>query len=203
MKKIFLLLFMTGFSIAIFAQRDSSEEKTGGFQKDKLFTGGDLTVSFYTGGTTLGISPYFGYSITHWLDAAVSLNFIYQGRKDIYNYKYRQTNVGPGAFIRLFPIDFLYVQAQYEHNFINYKEIPPGGGTTYKGKLDVNSLLLGAGYSSGRSEGSNTYYYLSVMFDVAQQLRSPYVDNYGRLIPIIKAGFNIGLFQGRQRRGRY
>ena len=203
MKKIFLLLFMTGFSIAIFAQRDSSEEKTGGFQKDKLFTGGDLTVSFYTGGTTLGISPYFGYSITHWLDAAVSLNFIYQGRKDAYSYKYRQTNVGPGAFVRLFPIDFLYVQAQYEHNFINYKEIAPGGGTTYKGKFDVNSLLLGAGYSSGRSEGSNTYYYLSVMFDVAQQLRSPYVDNYGRLIPIIKAGFNIGLFQGRQRRGRY
>ena len=203
MKKMFLLLFMTAFSITIFAQRDSSEERTGGFQKDKLFTGGDVTVSFYTGGTTLGISPYFGYSLTHWLDAAVSLNFIYQGQKDQYGDKYRQTNIGPGAFVRLFPIDFLYAQAQYEHNFINAKYIPNNGSGNNRYKTDVNSLLLGAGYSSGRSEGSNTYYYLSVMFDVAQLPGSPYVDTYGRLIPVIKAGFNIGLFQGRQRKGRY
>lgn len=204
MKKVFLLVFVTGFSIALSAQeRDSSEEKVRGFQKDKLFTGGDVTISFYTGGTTLGVSPYFGYSVTKWLDAAISLNFIYQGQKDVYAYKYRQTNIGPGAFVRLFPIDFLYVQGQYEHNFINYKIIPPGGGSSSKFKTDVNSLLLGAGYSSGRSEGSNTYYYLSVMFDVAQLRNSPYVDSYGRMIPVVRAGFNIGLFQGRQRRGRY
>ncbi len=204
MKKIILLLFVTGSSIAIFAQqRDSSEERTGDFKKDKLFTGGDVTIAFYTGGTTLGVSPYLGYSLTKWLDAAVSLNFIYQGQKDIYGYKYRQTNIGPGAFVRLFPIDFLYAQAQYEHNFINYKILAPGGGGSSKFKTDVNSLLLGAGYSSGRSEGSNTYYYLSVMFDVAQLRNSPYVDSYGRMIPVIRAGFNIGLFQGRQRRDRY
>lgn len=204
MKKIILLLLVTGYSIGIFAQqRDSSEEKTVGFKKDKLFTGGDVTLAFYTGGTTLGVSPYLGYSLTKWLDAAVSLNFIYQGQKDINGYKYRQTNIGPGAFVRLFPIDFLYAQAQYEHNFINYKILAPGGGSSSKFKTDVNSLLLGAGYSSGRSEGSNTYYYLSVMFDVAQLRNSPYVDSYGRMIPVIRAGFNIGLFQGRQRRNRY
>ena len=116
--------------------------------------------------------------------------------------KARQTNIGPGAFVRLFPIDFLYVQAQYEHNFINYKYIPQAGGGTFKDKFDVNSFLLGAGYSSGRGGGSNTYYYLSVMFDVAQLPNSPYVDSYGRLVPIIRAGFNVGLFQGRQKRNR-
>lgn len=204
MKKVFLLVFVMGISMALSAQeRDSSEEKVRGFQKDKLFTGGDVTISFYTGGTTLGVSPYFGYSVTKWLDAAVSLNFIYQGQKDVYGYKYRQTNIGPGAFVRLFPVDFLYVQAQYEHNFINYKIIPPGGGSSPKFKADVNSLLLGAGYSSGRSEGSNTYYFLSVMFDVAQLPNSPYIDSYRRMIPVVRAGFNIGLFQGRQRRRRY
>ena len=204
MKKVFLLVFVMGISMALSAQeRDSSEEKVRGFQKDKLFTGGDVTISFYTGGTTLGVSPYFGYSVTKWLDAAVSLNFIYQGQKDVYGYKYRQTNIGPGAFVRLFPVDFLYVQAQYEHNFINYKIIPPGSGSSPKFKADVNSLLLGAGYSSGRSEGRNTYYFLSVMFDVAQLPNSPYIDSYRRMIPVVRAGFNIGLFQGRQRRRRY
>lgn len=203
MKKIFLVLFLTAFSMAIFAQEsESSEEKVGGFQKEKLFTGGDLTLSFYTGGTTLGVSPYFGYSLTKWLDAAVNLNFVYQGQKDPYGNKYRQTNFGPGAFVRIFPIDFLYAQVQYEHNFISSKYIPQGG-SSYKYKTDVNSLLLGAGYSSGRREGSNTYFYLSVMFDVLQLPNSPYVDSYGRLIPVIRAGYNIGLFQGRQRRNRY
>jgi hypothetical protein len=203
MKKILLLLCLSGFSAMLFAQQtEPEEEKIRGFQKDRLFTGGDLTLSFYTGGTTIGVSPYFGYSVTKWLDAAVSLNFIYHGQKDINGNKIRQTNIGPGAFIRLFPVDFLYVQAQYEHNFINYKYIAQGGGGTFKDNFDVNSLLLGAGYSSGRGGGSNTYYYLSVLFDVAQLPNSPYVDSYGRLVPVIRAGFNIGLFQGRQRRNR-
>ena len=206
MKKVFFLIFLTGLSVAAVAQKEMEpeEEKTGGFQKEKLFTGGDLTLAFYSGLTTLGVSPYLGYSVTKWLDGAVSLNFVYQGQRDEFGNKYRQTNFGPGAFVRLFPVDFLYAQVQYEHNFITSKYIAEDGSASSKYKTDVNSLLLGAGYCSGRSEGSNTYYYLSVLFDVAQLPNSPYVDYQGRLIPIIKAGLNIGLFQGRQRvRHRY
>jgi len=157
-----------------------------------------VTVSFYTGGTVLGVSPHFGYSITEWLDAAVSLNFIYTGERDQYDTKYRQTNLGPGAFIRIFPVKFLFAQAQYEHNFQTLK-ILPAVGSSYKSKEDVNSLLLGAGFASGREKGNNTYYYLSVMFDALKLTNSPYVDSYGRLIPVIRAGFNIALFQGRNR----
>lgn len=204
MKKIVLLVSVTIFSISVFAQQsEPEEERVTGFQKEKLFTGGDLTLAFYTGGTTLGVSPYLGYSLTKWLDAALSVNVIYQGQKDYSGIKYRQTNIGPGAFVRVFPVDFLYLQGQYEHNFINLKVIEPGVGTVARGKTDVNSVLLGAGYSSGRSEGNNTFYYFSVLFDVAQQPNSPYVDAGRRMIPVVRAGFNIGLFQGRQRRGRY
>lgn len=185
--------------MVIFAQdnEDEIEQKTG-FQKDKLFTGGDFTASFSTVGSAFGISPYFGYSVTKWLDAAVNVNFLYQGQKDNNGGKFRQTNFGPGAFIRLFPVNFLYVQAQYEHNFVSSKYIPFGGGNTFKNKFDVNSMLIGAGYSSGRSEGNNTYFYFSLMVDVLQLPGSPYTDSYGRLIPVVKAGYNIGLFQGRQ-----
>lgn len=207
MKKILLLVGVTVFSVAVFAQKNEPEEEpVKGFQKEKLFTGGDLTLAFSTGtfsGTTLGISPYFGYSLTKWLDAALSMNVVYQGQKDYSGIKYRQTDFGPGAFIRVFPVNFLYLQAQYEHNFIKSKVIQPGIGTIATGKADVNSLLLGVGYSSGRYEGNNSYFYMSLMFDVAQLPNSPYVDNYGRVRPIIKAGYNIGLFQGRQRRSRY
>lgn len=213
MKKVFLLLVVSSLSMVTFAQaqQDGPEEvKTGGFKKEKMFTGGDLTLSFYTGGTTLGVSPYLGYSITKWLDAAVKFNFLYQSQSNYDNtIKYRQTNYGPGAFVRLFPINFLFVQAQYEHNFISSKIIQ-SGTSSFKNKSDVNSLLLGIGYSSGRSEGNNTYFYFSLMYDVLKLPNSPYVDYSGRLVPVISAGYNIGLFQGgggggerrRQRNGR-
>lgn len=199
MRKICLALFFAAFSMAVVAQNNDEDETPRGFQKDKLFTGGNLTVSFYTGGTTLGLSPYLGYSLTSWLDAAVNLNFVYQGEKDIYGGKYRQTNLGPGGFLRIFPLNFLYVQAQYEHNFVNNKYIQPNGGNTLKFNADVNSLLLGAGYSSDRSPGNNSYFYFTLMYDVLQLPNSPYMDSYSRAIPVFRAGYNIALFQGRRR----
>ena len=186
MKKLF---FFLGLSCVIFSLK-AQDQNSGWFNKANLFTGGNVTASFYTGGTVLGVSPHFGYSLTPWLDAAVSLNFIYTGQTDLYDNKLRQ----PGAFVRLFPINFLFTQAQYEHNFQTIKVIP-SGTSSYKLKQDVNSLLIGAGYSSGRQKGSNSYYYFSVMFDALQLKGSPYVDSYGRLIPVIRAGFNIALFR--------
>jgi hypothetical protein len=198
MKKIVLVLFLVGCSVTLFAQQDDdSEEKTGGFKKEKLFTGGDFALSFYSGGLAVGISPYIGYSLTSWMDAAVSLNFLYLSQNQGYGSTYKQTNFGPGAFIRVFPLNFLYFQAQYEHNFVNYKYTYQGGITSETYKTDVNSLLLGIGYSGGRSLSNKSYFYLSLMFDVLQLPGSPYVDYYGQAIPIIKAGYNISLFQGR------
>ena len=198
MKKLIIVVLFFNFAVAVKAQ-DETKERTGGFKKEKLFTGGNFIASFYTGGTVLGVSPHLGYSLTNWLDAAVSLNFIYTGETDEYANKLRQTNFGPGAFVRIFPINFLFVQAQYEHNFQTTKGTPRGGNTvTYK--EDVNSILLGAGIASGREKGNNSYYYFSVMFDALKLANSPYVDSHGRLIPVIRAGFNIALFQGNNRK---
>ena len=190
MKKLSLAITLFSIILTVKAQ----DQPPGGFNRANMFTGGNVTASFYTGGTVLGVSPHLGYSVTPWLDAAVSLNFIYTGQTDLYDNKLRQTNLGPGAFVRLFPVNILFVQAQYEHNFQTVKVIP-SGMDSYKLREDVNSLLIGAGYSSSRQKGSNTYYYLSVMFDALQLKGSPYVDSYGRLIPVIRAGFNVALFR--------
>ena len=197
MKKLIIAFLLFNLSVVATAQ-DENEERTSGFKKEKMFTGGNVIASFYTGGTVLGVSPHLGYSLTNWLDAAVSLNFIYTGQTDEAGNKLRQTNFGPGAFVRIFPIKLLFAQAQYEHNFQTLKGTPRGG-TTVTYKDDVNSILLGAGIASGREKGNNSYYYFSVMFDALQLPNSPYIDSYGRLIPVIRAGFNIALFQGKNR----
>jgi hypothetical protein len=203
MKKTMFIaaLFVACLNVSAQETEDESQEPRG-FKKENLFTGGNVNASFFNGTTALGVSPYFGYSITNWLDAAVSLNFNYISQRDVqvYGDKVRQTILGPGAFVRLFPVNFLFAQAQFEHNFLTQKYIPADNSsyTRDKYKTDVNSLLLGVGYASGRERDNKTYYYISVSFDVLKLPNSPYVDNLQRSIPIINAGFNIALFQGRR-----
>jgi hypothetical protein len=192
------------------AQDDEENEK--GFKKENLFTGGSVTFSFFNGQTLLGANPLFGYKLTDWADAGLAFNFLYSSARDYneFNDKIRQTVYGPGVFTRLYPVSFLFVQGQFEHNFSTLKYIPAPGSIFYtnaKSKSGANSLLLGAGFAQGRVGGSNTFYYISVLFDVLKNINSPYVNvTYNpnnpaqrriTMTPVIRAGFNIGLFQGR------
>lgn len=200
--KLSILILSFIISASGLMAQDENISKEKGFRKENLFTGGNLTASFFSGTTLLGVSPYFGYSLNRFIDVAASINFNYTSQRDYTEYgdKARQTVFGPGTFIRLFPVKFLFAQAQYEHNFIRFKYIPAANGTYLPAltHYDANSFLVGGGYTSGRGMGNNTFYYLSVMWDIGGVAQSPYVDGLGRNFPVIRAGFNIGLFQGKQ-----
>lgn len=206
-KAIIALSSLFLFTTAIYAQDERDEEPKAGFKKENLFTGGSLSVSFFSGGTILGGTPIFGYRIADWLDAGVAFNYIYSGRRD-YPYfgdKIRQHTYGPGVFTRLYPVNFLFLQGQFEHNFMTQKYIPGNGTNSLKFKEDVSSFLVGVGYAQGRDKFSNSFYYISVLFDVLKDINSPYTEvvydqnnePVVRVVPIFRAGFNIPLFQGR------
>jgi hypothetical protein len=179
-----------------FLMAQKTDNRKSGFDKTRLFTGGDITASFFNGGSVLGANPHIGYSLTNWLSVAFKTSYIYTGQRDEIGNKYRNNVISPGVFVRAFPLPFLFVQVQPEHNFIRYKEIYSVGGTS-NFKEDVNSLLVGAGYCQGRQAGDNSYFYFSVMVDVIKSPFSPYVDRFQRAVPVISAGFNIALFGGR------
>lgn len=211
MKKIIVSAILFSSIIITASAQDEKQEKEKGFKKENLFTGGSVTASFFTGGTILGANPVFGYQLANWVDAGVAFNYTYQGRHDYiyFNDKLRQHVFGPGVFARLYPVRFLFVQGQFEHNFTNLTYTDPGGFKT-KDKADANSLLVGAGIAQGRQRGSNSFFYLSVLFDVLKNPNSPYVNNVydgsgnsvrTDIVPIVRAGINIALFQGGQ--GRY
>jgi len=211
MKKGLFILYLFFLSATLFAQDDDESEK--GFKKENLFTGGSITLSFFNGQTLLGANPVFGYKIADWVDAGFAFNFVYNGSRDYreFNDKIRQTVLGPGVFTRLYPVKFLFVQGQFERNYTTLKYIPAPGGSyiNEKRKTEANSLLLGAGFAQGREPGSTSFYYISLLFDVLKNINSPYVNvNYNpdnttqqrvTMAPIIRAGVNIGLFQGRYR----
>ncbi len=198
-KKFLFCALALLFTSTLFAQDDEEE---GGkiFKKENLFTGGSANVSFGNNVTNLGVSPYFGYSINRYVDvaASVGVNYVSQ-RGDFSNDKIRQTVIGPGAFVRVFPVKFLFAQAQYEHSFINQKYIPDPafGQPTQKESFNASSIFVGGGFASGRSEESKTFFYISILWDINKDPNSPYTDNLNRAVPIFRTGFNIALFQGR------
>lgn len=214
MKRItYLVIALSLVAVSAKAQDEGSEEK--GFKKENLFTGGSVTVSFFNGQTILGGNPIFGYKLADWVDAGVAFNYVYSSTRDYIEYddKLRQTVFGPGVFTRLYPISFLFVQAQYEQNFSKVKYTPAPGSTNYgssSSNENAGSLLLGGGFASGRQPGSNSFFYISVLFDVLKNEHSPYVDlSYNPsnpsakprvdMVPIVRAGVNISLFQNRYR----
>ena len=215
MKKYFAIAIFAFIAVSATAQNGKEEDnkESGGFKKENLFTGGSITLSFGSGFTVLGGSPIFGYRLANWADAGVVANYVYTNQRDIreFNDKIRQSTYGGGVFARLYPVNFLFAQAQFEHNFTTVKYIPSSNNyLPFKKTVNGNSLLAGAGYTQGRQPGSNTFYYLAVLFDVLKNENSPYVDvvyngnqKSVRSVPIIRAGFNIGLFEGRNRRSRY
>jgi hypothetical protein len=203
MKKIFFTLLFISSSVFIMAQDGDTDEKF--FKKENLFTGGTLNLSFGNLITNVGVSPFFGYSLNRYVDVAGSIGFNYISQRDnfVVNDKLRQTLFGPGAFVRLFPVDFVFAQVQYEYNLMTNRYIPAPGSTLNREtfNFDAHSLLLGGGISSGRRFPlQKSYYYFSVLWDFGNSPNSPYRDNLNRSVPIIRAGYNIALFQGGGRR---
>ena len=201
--KVITIFFATVlFSSNTIAQRgheDEGEKKF--FKKENLFTGGSVGAGFGQGTFSLGVGPYFGYSVNKYIDVAAALNYNYVSQRDPNSIaKYRQSIIGPSAFVRVFPISQLFAQAQYEYNFIQLKAIyGVSGYPDQVEKYKVPSMLIGGGYASGREGTGSVFYFFSVLFDVADNINSPYRDNYGRKNPIIRTGINIPLFQGRDK----
>ena len=208
MKKIILSVLLLSVSSGFLFAQDEEQQK--GFKKENLFTGGSVTMSFYSGGTILGANPVFGYKIANWLDAGIALNYTYQGSRDNYeiNDKIRQHVFGPGVFTRIYPLPMLFLHAQAEHNFNNWNYSSADGSYKQSDVTDAKSLLLGGGWAQGRQKGSNSFFYIEILFDVLKNRYSPYVNNVydpsggvarTDALPIFRAGINVALFQGKNR----
>lgn len=197
MKNFFLtLMCFVLFGNLLFAQ---DEKKEKGFEGN-FFAGGSISAAIASGVFGIGANPEFGYSLTKWADIGIVGNYNYTSYRQYYaSDKLRQTIYGGGLYTRLFPVKFLFAQAQIEHNWITQKQFYTGGST--KDRFSSNSLLIGAGYTTGRDpQGKLAYGYLAVLLDVLKEENSPYVTydnaNHRALLPVIRAGFIVPLFQG-------
>lgn len=201
MRNIKLILILLVSGTGVFAQDNESEEPHG-FQKDRLFSGGSISFGLGSNTFQIGANPVFGYSLAKWVDAGLVVNYNYASYRDVVavNDKLRNTTYGGGAFTRFYPLRFLFAHVQFEHNFIKEKYIPNNGGEKETNNVDANSLLVGAGIATERFPGDGRpFFYLAVLFDVLDEQFSPYTRSDGSQIPILRAGIQVPLFQGKGR----
>jgi hypothetical protein len=191
-KRVVLILMLVLATAGVWAQEGEENDDKKGFQKEKLFVGGNFGLAFGNY-TFINISPQLGYRFTKLFAAGMGVNGQYVSFKERYYdtgdpyRKVSQTVIGLNVFGRVYPIRNIMLQAQPEANYIFGKQIfygPP----KQEFKLDasiVPSLLMGGGLvlPSGRSE-----MLITVFYDVLQAQGSP----YGRR-PIFNFGYNIGL----------
>ena len=167
------------------------------FHKDLLFFGSGLNLGFFNG-FIIGLNPELGYSITPFMDAGVAINFNYVTQNRTSSAAVlRQTVLGGGPFLRIWPTDRFFIGSQYEYNTIAFSERLNG---TVLGRLSYSapSLLVGGGFGT-RFIGQSQFY-TSIMIDIAGDRLSPYVDQFGRQLPVFRTGFSFYFGQGRNRR---
>jgi hypothetical protein len=164
----------------------AQDSEGGGFDKSKLFVGGTLGLAFGTY-TIVNISPQVGYRFSPLFAAGVGVNYSYYGYSDGY-WNYKQSYVGMSVFGRLYPIQQFFIQVQPEENYMWYSQSGSGpnqGAGTIKLNQFVTSLLLGGG--AAIPTGSNGAITISVMYDVLQNIYSPYYHQ-----AVYGLGYSIG-----------
>ena len=187
-KKCLLALLLS--ASILFVKAQEQEEPKKGFDKEKLFFGGNFGLSF--GNYTLvNVSPQVGYRFNRFLAAGAGVNFIYSSFKYDYNnsalnYKNEYGVVGLNIFGRVYPIDYVLLQVQPEMNYtwgkIKYYDGSPDA------KLDpkfVPSLLVGGGTAIPLGNRRSVMMVM-IQYDLLQNDRSPYGKK-----AFINVGFNF------------
>ncbi len=185
------LLMLVQFSYAQDERQDAPPQPKTGFDKSKLFIGGNFGLSFSSYYTLINVSPQLGYRFNDYLAAGVGVNFIYSSQKDYYTNgaTYSKTNYGVtglNIFGRVYPIQYAFAQLQPEMNYTWGKQKYYDGTPDFKfnGKL-VPSLLAGAG--GAIPTGGAGAFIIMIQYDLLQNARSPY-DNR----PFYSFGYNVG-----------
>jgi hypothetical protein len=188
-KYVLVLMVIIAAAQGIQAQDEPEQTEKKGFDKSKLFFGGNFGLGFGTN-TFVNVSPQVGYRFNDYLAAGVGVNFNYYSYKTYFSDgNYSRSSLGYtgfNVFGRVYPIKFIFIQAQPELNY-------SWGSTKYsnteiKDRLPgqfAPSLLIGGGAAipMGTRNGALL---LMMQYDVLQENRSPYGNK-----PFFTLGYNF------------
>jgi hypothetical protein len=185
----FLMAIFLLAALPLISQAQDETSTSGGFDKNKLFFGGNFGMGFGSSSTLVNVSPQIGYRFNRYLAAGAGVNFIYSSYRYRYSmpeYKENFGVTGLNIFGRVYPIDYLFLQLQPELNYTwgKYKFYDGTADLKLDNKF-VPSLLGGAGAAIPAGRGA---FIVMVQYDLLQNERTPYGNR-----AFFNFGYNIGL----------
>jgi len=179
MKKalFFFVLVSTLMTQTAMSQEASEEPVKKGFDKSRLFFGGNFGLGLGSKSSSIIFSPQAGYRFSNYFAAGAGINLNYYSYTTLWNNgnetKTRYGYTGLNTFARLYPISYLLLQVQPEINYSWGSIKYPDGSPTEKlpGQF-VPSVLLGGG--AAIPTGGRGALILMLQYDVLQEARSPY-----------------------------
>lgn len=184
-----ILAFVLMAALPLFSQAQDDEEPVkGGFDKSKLFFGGNFGAGFGSNTTLVNLSPQVGYRFSRFFAAGAGVNFLYSSYR--YYYPDYRVNYGVGGlnvFGRVYPIEYVFLQLQPEANYVwgKYKFYDGTSDQKIKGQI-VPSLLGGVG--AAIPSGGRGAFIITVNYDLLQDINTPYGNK-----AFFNFGYNIGL----------
>lgn len=139
---------------------------------ENLFYGGGLGLAFGTV-TVVNVNPQVGVKLNRWIGTGVGFDYNYLGRQGA-----NIQTVGPTAFARFRPHDFIIGQIEITRMFVRERF------NTYETRYQFPAAFAGIGYQNGDRE--NGGFFLMIMWDLIDSENSPLQT------PIFRGGFSFG-----------
>jgi hypothetical protein len=162
------------------------------------FFGGGIALGGGSGFFQLGLNPEILLQYNHYIDlgAAANIYFTSHNVTDYSSIKSRNTQLGLGAFTRIWPVEQFFIQAQPEYNWTWSSAKDLSSGQSGSTQVGAPSFLTGIGYGKRNESGIA---YVSVLFDLINDVASPYRMGQTSPQPIIRAGFGFVIGQKKSR----
>jgi hypothetical protein len=162
------------------------------------FFGGGIALGGGSGFFQLGLNPEILLQYNHYIDlgAAANIYFTSHNVTDYSSIKSRNTQLGLGAFTRIWPVEQFFIQAQPEYNWTWSSAKDLSSGQSGSAQVGAPSFLTGIGYGKRNESGIA---YVSVLFDLINDVASPYRMGQTSPQPIIRAGFGFVIGQKKSR----
>lgn len=173
--KYILLLSCLFFSAAAYSQIGIGSSSVT--QQEKWRVGGGVAMNFGDHGAfALNVSPFIGYEVVRNLEAGVSTGYQYSKYRDV-----KQNLFSVGPYLNFYPIQSIFVRAQYEYYTGNAKFKYLEQSSSF----NENALWVGGGYrSTGRVQ-----FYAGIIYNVLYKKEtSMFAEAYQ---PIV--GVSVGL----------
>ena len=152
-----------------------------------VLLGGGIVIGGGAGSFQIGLNPELLKSYNEYLDLGVAMNIYYSSinANEWNEYRTRNLQLGLGGFVRVWPIQNFFLQIQPEYNVTMAYEKNVASGSSGTANFGAPSVLAGIGYGQHNANGMS---YFSIMFDLVNDMRSPYRMGQLSPQPIFRAG---------------